>query len=163
MLEYVVQAQATLDLTVLGATLHGRFGFQQTRKADGSKVLIVAADQVGVTSVGSSTLPAEVVNAVQNARGTLVITNTGMAGVLQFKAAVDVGAFSANADLKISFNNTTQAINVTGPFGAVVLDAGPFIQIDISNLNLVFPGVFITGDFSLRSNTGSACTSRCDR
>jgi hypothetical protein len=85
-----------------------------------------------------------------DASGTFVIVNGGMAGWLGFSSSAAIGDFGAGATLKLEINNTEEQIDVAGPFGAVLLEPGPFIRIVISDLTIELFGLTIEGDFSYR-------------
>jgi hypothetical protein len=130
--------------------MSGNVFFQQSTTSTGDRLVIVSLSNI---SLPASTAPARwhPVN-ITGARGTLALTSAG-AGSLSFTANVAFGAFSAGATLKLEINTTSQRIEVSGPFGSVVLDPGPYFQVVLSDLTISFPGIEIEGDFAFRSAT----------
>ncbi|PYX63020.1 MAG: hypothetical protein DMG78_32400, partial [Acidobacteria bacterium] len=58
---------------------------------------------------------------------------------------------------KFLINTGSQAVNVTGTFGSIVVGAGPLFAIE-ANLSLTFPGVEISGVFGFQNVTEGSST-----
>ncbi len=155
-----LQVVATgVTLGVEKYTITGNVAFQRTVQTDGDPIVIVQATNVTIPNfAGGGTTSGSPVT-ITNANGALVLTKAGMAGTLTFTPTIAIGNFAANATLSLEINNTADAIDVTGPFGAIDLDAGPYIQIIASNLTISFPGVTIQGTFAVREATSSTGAS----
>ena len=98
---------ASLALTGLtsngvGAELSGDFAFEQSG---------------GLTKVGVSNVTASVdVNGtpggdLEQGKGAILVTESGVAGTLEGKLQSDVGGVAANATLVLHFNNTGTVVN----------------------------------------------------
>src|SRR5262249_48430067 len=105
----VVGAPVTLGFTIDTTTvaLVGNIGFQQSKKANGDKIVIIQATDVNITGYsgpGSGTSPVD----IHDASGTLVLTNGGMAGSISFTAEAGFGDFEGGATLRLEINKTNQ-------------------------------------------------------
>src|SRR5439155_139218 len=80
---------------------------------------------------------------IHDAEGVLVVTNAGIAGSLGFTADAAFGSFALNAKVKLEVNDTNQAVDATGAFGSLSLEAGRFIRV-VAGLDLTFPGLEVS-------------------
>ena len=101
---------------------------------------------------------------IAEAQGTIAIISgtadqfgsaSGVAGEISFTASFDLPALgiSTGAKAKIKFNTSTAPVSLEGPFGAINLDAGQFIQLEASELKIEIPGLSIEGHFAFRQAT----------
>ena len=124
--------------------MSGNFFFEQSQAVDGETTRILVLTDISIGSfIGEGT--GDGIN-ITEAEGILVMTSAGLAGSLSFKVAVGFGAFEAGARVLLEINTTGQAINASGAFGTITLDAGSYTRL-VASLNIAFPGVTISGDF----------------
>ncbi|MDT9293215.1 MAG: hypothetical protein P5698_25390, partial [Limnospira sp. PMC 1295.21] len=94
-----------------------------------------------------------------NASGVFVVLpGDGLAGRLIFNANVALPGIDAGAQVQMLFNNTGEAVEVSGPFGTIELAAtGPndsevWIEADVE---FNFPGIEISGTFTYASGSST--------
>jgi hypothetical protein len=146
-----LRVEASTSLTVLATTLTGTIGFEQTTLTGGASIVVISVRDIaigGFDGTGSGGSPVD----IAGAHGLLVVTSGGVGGALAFAADAAFGAFEAGASLKLEINTAVAAIDVSGAFGAVQLEGGPFIRI-VAGLELILPGLEIEGDFSFQQAT----------
>jgi hypothetical protein len=136
--------------------LQGNIFFEQSQKSNGDEIVIVSLSEIEVLGGFSGPGTGGMVDIV-DARGTLVILPDGFAGTLTFTASGQTGGFGLGADLKFEINKSPNPVDVSGPFGSVLLPAGPnYFNVAISNLVIAFgDNILIEGDFSVGNASGA--------
>lgn len=139
-----------LSLTVAGQTLVGNFAIESVSLPTGEKKLTVAASNVSL-SLGT-------VVSVTNGTGLFLLENGGMAGKLSATVALNLPAgitFSGNFTLAI--NNMNRAVDQTFTVGGVEktlqVQAGPYVRVEGTDINLNILGQTLSGNFSFEQVT----------
>ncbi|OQY08208.1 MAG: hypothetical protein B6I22_01165, partial [Desulfobacteraceae bacterium 4572_123] len=151
--DLVKSFQATnMELTVLGQTLTGNFGFGVlTLDPDGtpgneddSRVIEISADSVSLSlgQAGGSSLD------VTDGQGTFIYTSDGLTGVLSAFVAADIPGVEFQGAMGIGINTTGSEVTfTTGNDVDVTLAAGPFLRITGTDIELDILGQTLSGSF----------------
>jgi len=142
-----------LDLTILdGFLLEGTFAFSRATTVDGDSVVTMAFS--GVTlALGDDTTP--LVN-VSNGEGAWILTRDGLAGTASAKIDVldpsDAGSdFGLTLNASFALNTTGRPVNQTVDVGGaavtIALQAGPFLRVEATEVDLTVLGQTLGGDF----------------
>ena len=145
-----------VQLTVVGQTLSGNVSFEQATRADGSKVVRVAASGVTLNLGGDGTPGNELVR-VRDGSGLFVVTPGGLAGRVSATVALNVPGVAFTGAFVIEVNNTTAAVAETFTVGAtsatLTLPAGPYLRVSGTGVQLSVAGQTLTGNFALEQLT----------
>lgn len=147
-----VQISGALNMEVLGIALTGKFAFIKTTTSLGREILAFVVEDVSIGSYsGEGTEGATI--SIADAKGLLVVADSGIAGSLSFKASVGFGPFEAGASVFLRMNSTGEKFYFNTPFGEVGLAEGVYTKLDFAELSIRIPGVEIEGDFTVMSDS----------
>ena len=128
------------QLGVLGQTLSGNFGFDQTAAGD----ISIAATNVAL-SLGGGTV------SLTGGTGALLIGAAGLAGEISGTVAVNVPGVSFAGDFTVAVNTTLAPVNKTFELGgdAIVLNlpTGPYLRVEGEGVTLTILGQTLSGNF----------------
>ncbi|MBL9136319.1 MAG: hypothetical protein JNK85_10640, partial [Verrucomicrobiales bacterium] len=149
---YVRIESETIQFSVLGQTLNGKFVFEQVTTTDGASILRVAANEVELT-LGSA--DAGVV--VSDGQGAFIITPAGVAGRLSASVSVRPTSIRVGGTFGLAINTTGDAVEESFRIGSTItslsLPAGPFVQVTGDNVFVEIAGQKLTGNFAFQQLT----------
>ncbi|CAB5080406.1 hypothetical protein D3OALGB2SA_510, partial [Olavius algarvensis associated proteobacterium Delta 3] len=141
-------------LSILNQSLTGNFFFEQLTQPTGETIIRMAASQVNLSLGDGST---DFI-AIEQAGGSFVITDSGLAGRLSGLVTTNnVPGFDLSAGLTVAVNTSAAPIAESFPVGAetLVLDlpAGPYLRLEVYDLAVTLQGESLTGDFAFERAT----------
>ena len=134
----------TTTITVMGQTVSGVFGFEQTG-AGTARVVRISLSSTEV-HLGSGTGIDRMGVDVTGGSGTLLITNGGVAGGFQGTIALTQAlatqlGVSASGTVRVLVNTLTTSSTATIGGSPVTLPAGPYLRVEVNNLAIAFGAV----------------------
>ncbi|HEY6228451.1 MAG TPA: hypothetical protein VI282_15130, partial [Verrucomicrobiae bacterium] len=141
-------ASVNLNIGGFSQSVSGDFAFERAPAVGGGSVI-----RLGVNN-GGTNLQVGATNIVQvaNARGSLVVSNDGVAGELSADASVTVPGASLSSHVTVAINTTSAAVAESFTVGAQTIDlnlpAGPYFKIEADDATLTVAGVDVEGDFT---------------
>ncbi|HEX4525985.1 MAG TPA: VCBS repeat-containing protein, partial [Gaiellaceae bacterium] len=150
---YLRVAAYGIDLSISGySAIHGDFFFEQAThpKAGGGTESVTKVGAANISFNGGAG-----VGAIQNARGALVLTSAGLAGVVLGSATAAGSGFSIGGTVGLGINTTsvhvTDSVTVNGV--VIPIDVDPGVAFIIQNADFNFLNLLeIHGNFSIQSN-----------
>ena len=142
------------QLGILGQTLSGNFGFDQTTAGD----ISIAASNVSLSLGGGAV-------SITNGTGALLIGSTGLAGEISGTVGVTIPGVSFAGNFKVGINTTAAAVSKSFELGddeiVLNLPAGPYLRVEGEGVNLTILGQTLSGNFIFeRSGTTTVIAAR---
>ena len=155
-----LQVQLTTSITVLGQSISGTFGFQQTTSG-GSSMILITASNVGICLGTNGCTGSWMGVQVTGGSAAVLITSAGAAGQISGGVTIKLGgsATVAATTATVSFNTSTTAVDqqytLAGQTQTLSLPAGKFLQISAQGIQIALGGLTLTADVTFTDNAGA--------
>ena len=148
-----VDPNATLSFA--GQSISADYAFEQVSGASGPIVRVSV--QNATLNLGDGTTN---FLSITNGTGSLILSSSGIAGLISGTVAVNIPGVSLGGNLAIQINTTGAAVNQSftaadGSTTTVNLPAGPFLRIGGTGVSLTIAGQTLTGDFAFQRQLDS--------